>query len=69
LEDFDDYVRQYVGTGEVGELVSANAVCDPLQWDWEDGLVAVDDGGNCYWQAAVSLRTLEIVTFSINGDA
>jgi hypothetical protein len=69
VDAIDEYVRQYVGTGDVGDVVSVNALCDPDQFDWKDDLIGVDDGGSCYWQAEFSFRTLEVISFTVNGDA
>jgi len=70
LDDFDTYHRQYVGTGEVGEIASVNALCEDAQLDdWEDELIAVNDGGTCFWQAEVSFFTLDVESFTVNGVA
>ena len=69
VEPIDEYVRQYVGTGEVGDVVSVNALCDADSFDWEDDLIAVDDGGSCFWQAEFSFFTLDVDSFTVNGEA
>ena len=69
LRDYDAYVRQYVGTGEVGETASVNALCEADDFDYQDELVLVEDGGSCFWQAEVSFFTLEVESFTVNGDA
>jgi hypothetical protein len=69
--DVDEYVRQYVGTGEPLETVSVNALCDPegYGFDWEDEYITVNDGGACFWQADFSFFTLSLDDFSVNGEA
>jgi hypothetical protein len=70
LDDFDTYHRQYVGTGQVGELASVNALCEGAGLDdWEDELILVNDGGTCFWQAEVSFRTRAVEDFTVNGVA
>ena len=62
--------RQYVGTGDDGDIVSVNALCEAYGfYDWEEELISVSDGGSCFWQATYSLDDEEFVTFSVNGSA
>jgi hypothetical protein len=68
VEPLDDYVRQYLGTGEIGEIVSVNGVCDE-DFPWEDELIVVNDGGSCFWQAEFSFFTLDVDSFTVNGEA
>ena len=70
VDPLESYHRQYVGTGQDGELVSVQALCQVDDFDdWEDELILVNDGGSCFWQATFSFRTLEVESFSVNGEA
>lgn len=65
------HYRQYSGAINVNEeeLVWINAFCDPSQGNWKHGRVLVLDGGDCYWQAVINLKTRKVEVFEVNGDA
>jgi hypothetical protein len=70
IDDLGTYHRQYVGTGEVGDIASVNALCEDADLDdWEDELILVNDGGSCFWQAEVSFFRLSVESFTVNGEA
>jgi hypothetical protein len=69
LDPVDAYARQYVGTGDEGDIVSVNALCSYDDLDWEDELILVNDGGTCFWQAQVSLTANEVQLLQVNGSA
>ena len=70
VEGLDTYHRQYVGTGEDSDVVSVNALCESAELDdWEDELILVNDGGSCFWQAEVARESLEVESFTVNGEA
>ena len=70
VDPLDEYHRQYVGTGEDSDVVSVNALCEGAGLDdWEDELILVNDGGSCFWQAQVARESLEVESFTVNGEA
>lgn len=70
VEPLDTYHRQYVGTGEDSDVISVNALCESAELDdWEDELILVNDGGPCFWQARVARESLEVESFTVNGQA
>lgn len=40
---------------------------DPFHFDWTNGVVVVYDGGNCYWNVLVNLKTLTYSNLYVNG--
>jgi hypothetical protein len=70
LERLDEYTRQYVGFERDGRrLVYVNAFCTDTGRDPSREIVAVLDGGDCFWQAQVDPATGAVVSLSINGVA
>ena len=61
---YADHVRQVAGLDD--GVVLVNALCDGDAVDWRAQWVTVDDGGACFWQAAV--RDGVVVSFSVNGE-
>ena len=67
------YKYQFIGLAIEGErALFANAFC-PSQWrddpTWRANLVVVDDGGNCYFQAAYDPKTKLIIWLYVHGWA
>jgi hypothetical protein len=69
IDDLDTYVRQYLGTGDRAGIVSINGLCDADAFNWQEELVAVEDGGSCFWNAEFSFFTLSFDSFQVNGEA
>ncbi len=67
--DVEGYFRQYTGTGEDGDVVSVNALCTTSDFDWEDDLILVNDGGSCFWQAEYTPTDDTVTSFNVNGQA
>ncbi len=65
------HYRQYSGAmnGKEEELVWINAFCNPSNGNWKHGWIWVLDGGDCYWQAVINLKTRKVEVFEVNGDA
>ncbi len=71
--EYEVYTKQYVGyTDEKGkDFIYINGFCNVVE-DFESlkrNLFIVLDGGNCYFQMKIDLKTGECVDFSINGVA
>ena len=76
IEDFKielkDYGRQYmtVVSDKGDKIVYVNCFCDPTHFNYRDKeLVQVDDGGNCFFNFKVDLKTKKIFDFMENGVA
>ena len=72
VDALDTYARQYLGVGADEDLVSVNALCESsleTLSDWEDELIVVSDGGDCFWQATSTPSTGEVLHFTVNGVA
>ena len=68
----DGYKRQYVPIiNEKGEKeVWINFFCDDFGTDnWKTEIVLVEDGGNCYYNIKINLKTKEHSELGINGNA
>jgi|GEM_PF-6869499 len=65
------HYRQYSGVKGANEeeLIWINAFCDPSHGNWKRGRIWVLDGGDCYWQAVINLKTRKVEVFEVNGDA
>lgn len=64
-----EYKFQYIpiitNTGE--KQVWVNAFCNSDGVDWSKDIVAVDDGGECYWNTIVNLTKKTYRNFMVNG--
>jgi len=76
LDDFTielkDYGRQYMAvvSDNGTKLVYVNCFCDPFKFaDRDKELVAVLDGGNCFFNFKVNLKEKKIFDFMENGVA
>lgn len=64
------YKRQYVGVMENGrKVIYANFFCDALRINWTTRPVAVEDGGDCYFQIKYEVETKRYRDLHINGEA
>ena len=65
-----DYTRQYVGIVEDGrERVFVNAFCDDLGIEWRTTPVAVEDGGDCFFQVTYDVASATFANLMVNGEA
>ena len=65
-----EHERQYLGYETAnGRLLAVNGFCDRTGVDPATDVVAVQDGGACFWYAIYNLDTHEWVSISINGQA
>ena len=69
IEDLSYYKRQYVPTkNEDGEkIVWVNSFCSADGWDWQNEVLGVDDGGNCYFDLIINLSTGDCYDIQVNG--
>jgi hypothetical protein len=65
----EQYFRQYVAVIRGGrEEIYINALCRQIPMsDWRKGLIGVDDGGTCFWQALYVPETKQYSGLRING--
>ncbi len=66
------YKKQFVPVlNEKGEKeVWANMFCSDFETEsWKNGIVEVEDGGNCFWNVKINLTTGKYYALSINGYA
>jgi hypothetical protein len=62
------HMRQYAGVIEDGERkVFINGFCDDMGIDWQTEIVAVDDGGDCFFSAMYNVDAGELEYFQFNG--
>lgn len=65
-----EYQRQYFGfvQGDV-RLLMINFFCDPLETDWRNAAVSIDDGGDCYFQALYDINLGSFTALYVNGES
>jgi hypothetical protein len=72
------YFRQYTGVaatdgdGQDHRQLVVQGVCASAKddgTDWEHGWVEVADGGTCFWDATLDLRSGDLIRFGYHGDA
>ena len=62
------HLRQYAGVIEDGERkVFVNGFCDDTGRNWQAEIVAVDDGGDCFFRAMYNVDSGELEYFRFNG--
>ena len=62
------HLRQYAGIVEDGDKkVFVNGFCDDAGRNWYAEIVAVDDGGECFFSALYNVDTGELEYFRFNG--
>lgn len=70
---FEEYTKQYVGyTDEKGnDFIYINGFCNVFEGfeSLKQNLLIVFDGGNCYFQMKIDLKTGKCVDFRVNGVA
>ena len=68
--DLKNYKRQYIlATNLKGEKeVWINCFCNTSK-NWNQELIIVKDGGNCYFNLIINLTTEKYSTLSVNGNA
>lgn len=70
LESVGNHERQYFGYETTnGRLLIVNGFCDRLGYDPATEVIAVEDGGSCFWQGRYNLDNSTWESVSINGEA
>ncbi len=70
LDSVSGHWRQYFGyETESGRLLVVNGFCDALGQNPAEQVIAVEDGGACFWYAIYNLDTHRWERISINGEA
>lgn len=65
-----DYKRQYVGLIEDGrKVIYANFFCTAFEKDWMSSPIAVEDGGDCFFQIKYEIEARRYRDLYINGEA
>ena len=69
--DLKRYKRQYVAVyNEKNEkIVWVNFFCSPPSSDWKHQLVIIQDGGDCYFNLKINLKTGKCYDLVVNGVA
>lgn len=69
--DLKDYKRQYIAVinSKGQKEVWVNCICNAASKDWKKGLIIVLDGGKCYFNVKINLKTKKFSNFVVNGDA
>ena len=63
------YKRQWFGvTAGTRKLIFGNFFCRETP-GWEQSVIMVDDGGDCYFQLFYDVTSLEYLSLTINGNA
>lgn len=69
-ERLDEYQRQYIGFERGGKkLIYGNFFCNNLGIDWRQGLVIVQDGGECYFQVEYDAESGMFTMLLVNGES
>jgi hypothetical protein len=64
------YKRQYVGVMRNGrKVIFINFFCDAFNADWKNNPVAVDDGGDCFFNLLYDPDSYAFSDLQINGEA
>ncbi|HUQ31384.1 MAG TPA: hypothetical protein VM095_04655 [Pyrinomonadaceae bacterium] len=64
------YKRQYVGVMRNGrKVIFVNFFCDAFDADWKNNPVAVDDGGDCFFNLLYDPGSYAFSDLQINGEA
>lgn len=67
-ERLDEYQRQYIGFFCSGQkIIYGNFFCDPLNVNWLENIVSVDDGGECYFQFEFNVDEGTFIFLLVNG--
>jgi len=69
-ERLDEYQRQYVGLEREGRLIIyGNYFCNSGGVDWQQKLVVVIDGGECFFQVEYDVESGFFIKLLVNGEA
>ncbi|HEX8021412.1 hypothetical protein [Mucilaginibacter sp.] len=66
----DKYYKQVLAAADEkgGQEVYLNCLCSlENNKDWKQRFILVMDGGNCYFQVKMNLKTKKVISFSVNG--
>jgi len=65
------YKRQYVCyLNKAGEkIVYVDCFCSSMDVDWHKQMMVVDDGGKCFFNLKINLKTKKYFDFMVNGSA
>lgn len=71
IRNLEEYKIQLFGylNKDNEKIIWANYFCDAHGIDWQNNLVFVHDGGNCFFNVKVNLDKKEIFDFEVNGEA
>jgi len=66
----DEYQRQYIGL-ERGEkqIIYGNYFCNNSGVDWQQNLVLVEDGGECFFHVEFDVDSGEFIKLRVNGES
>ncbi len=69
--DLTRYKRQYIATinSKGAKEIWINCFCRNRNLDWRRETVTVKDGGNCYFNLKINLKTGQYYDLTINGEA
>jgi hypothetical protein len=69
--DLKRYKRQYIAViNSKGEKeVWINCFCSAWSGNWKAQQIQVEDGGNCFFNLKINLKTRNYYDFSVNGEA
>jgi hypothetical protein len=69
-ESLAAYRGQYIGIVEEGQrLIYGNYFCDAGSHDWQQEMILVDDGGDCFFQVRYDPATGAFREIRVNGEA
>lgn len=71
IKDLSEYKFQYIPVynSKREKEVWVNAFCSDFKIDWKKQIVAVDDGGSCYFNLKINLTNSNVYDFWVNGEA
>lgn len=71
IKEISQYKFQliFATTTDGQNAVWVNAFCRPLETDWKNELLFVEDGGSCYFSLKIDLRKSAVYDFQVNGEA
>ena len=68
--NLSQYKRQYIGFWRQGKpYVLINAFCDDLGMDWQNEIVDVLDGGDCFFNVEYNMAEASFARLRIHGEA
>jgi hypothetical protein len=71
IKNLNNYKAQIVPVmNKNGEKeVWINCFCETSDIQWKEKIIMVKDGGNCYFNLKINLKTLKVYDFGVNGSA